>query len=403
MTSLTHARFPRRMSGLNLVIAGGGTGGHLIPGIAVAQKIRALAPESNVVFLIPGKPLERSILDAHGEDYVLCGGRSPVGNPLKKLTAVVSLAAAYRRSGAFLRGLSPDAVLGVGGYGSVCGGLAARRLGIPLFLQEQNVVAGRVNRLMSRYAEAVFAQWPLERPLHKNAAIEVTGNPIRTGLGSADRYESLRVLGLSPERSTLLIMGGSQGAAPINRAFTNNLDLLDVYSDRLQIIHLTGKAEFEEASRAWSGSRVTRAVLPFASDMAPLLAAADFVVCRAGATTVSELTALAKPMALIPLPTAADNHQELNARFIQKRGAGLLIHQSDLATQPVLHELLKRTILDRRRRGLLALNSRQLGKPGAATDIALRLLNRFGVQPSSRRADSISRADEREEALSLAA
>jgi len=388
MTSSTTTPRPFR-----LVIAGGGTGGHLIPGIAIAREVRRLAASSNVSFLIPGKQLERSILDAHGEPYAECGGRSPAGGVISKLKAAASLAFAVRRAHRMFRTDRPDAVVCVGGYGSFCAGVAAWRLGIPVFLQEQNTIPGRVNRILSRFAERAFVQWPLMRGLHRNCDVEVTGNPIRSELFAAvaNAPEGSTLPGLDPLKTTLLVMGGSQGAKSINDFILSDRPLLAECADRLQVIHITGERDLEANKAAWTTVPITTAVMPFSANMGEVYAASDMVLCRAGATTAAELLALGKPMALVPLPTAADNHQEHNARFIEACSAGVVIGQDKLAEPGMLRLFLTSVVLNDRRRAILAANAGLMGNPSAATTIATALLTRFGVKTRPMSAESLRR------------
>lgn len=376
-----------------VVIAGGGTGGHLMPGIAIAREIRRMAGSSDVSFLIPGKPLERKILESHGERFSECGGRSPAGGLLNKLKAAFSLTLAIRCAIRMFRADRPDAVVCVGGYGSFCAGMAARRLGIPLFLQEQNTIPGKVNRLLSRFAEGAFVQWPLMRGLHRRCRVEVVGNPIRSELFAAvaNAPEGATLPGFDPLKVTLLVMGGSQGASSINRFILSDRELLASCADRLQVIHITGDRELESCRAAWAETPVTSHVIPFAANMGELYAASDFVLCRAGATTVSEALALGKPMALVPLPTAADNHQEHNARFVEACSAGVTMAQDKLGEPGMLRIFLNGAVLNDRRRAILAANAGLLGVSDAATTITTSLLTRFGVKTRPMSAESLRR------------
>lgn len=367
-----------------IVFAGGGTGGHLIPAIALARSFERAAESSGqsirTHFLIPGKQLERTILDDHGMEYTLCGGVSPSGNPVRKAKAVLSLVRAYQACKRELAQLAPSAVIGVGGYGSVCGGFAARKLKLPLYLLEQNTMPGRVNRLMSRYARAMYAQWPLEREV--KCEVHLLGNPVRKSIFRFERHEAARKLGLDPQRKTLLVMGGSQGASAINQFITNNLAEIDQRSHAMQVIHLTGSATFDACEQAWGSRTHKHLVLPYASDMAAILAASDLVLCRSGATTIAELTALGKPMALVPLPSSAEDHQRLNAEYVERRGAAELIEQSTLADQSTIRHVLDDLLLSDTARARMALRSMTLGEADAGDLIASAILEGIGLQPA---------------------
>lgn len=386
-----------------IVIAAGGTGGHLIPGVALAQEFERLSPDIRVVFLIPGKQLEKSILDAHGLPYLCIGGKSPRGGLIGKLRAAWALTGAYRRARRILSELKPLQVFGAGGYGSVCVGLAAHRMGIPLALLEQNTIPGRVNRLMSRFAKVTYAQWPLERELHRTTKVEVVGNPIRRNIGRYDRATASRLLDFDPSRKTLLVMGGSQGSSAINAFITDNLLLLEKYHRKLQVIHLTGNGEYNEVRARWAHSRVKHRVMPFAKDMGPLLCASDIVLCRAGATTISELTALGRAMALVPLPNSADNHQYHNARYVAGQGAAVVIKQENLDRPATLETLLDELVLKTERLRVTSDCASLMGRPGAGKTIALRTLESLGMPVPTRGTEVLlrrSRESERTSATS---
>jgi len=374
-----------------IVFAGGGTGGHLIPAVALARELESMAEAAGnpvrIEFLIPGKKLERTILEDHGMSYTLCGGISPAGNVVRKAKAALSLYKAYRSCKNTLKQIKPLAMIGVGGYGSVCGGLAARSQKVPLYLLEQNTMPGRVNRLMSRYAEAMFAQWPLVKDV--KCPVEVLGNPTRSSLAKLSRSDAQRKLGLNPERKTLLVMGGSQGASAINNFVLNNFETLDERSRRVQVIHLTGEPHFDSANTAWAMRIVNNLVLPYVGDMSAVLAASDLVLCRAGATTIAELTSLGKPMVLVPLPSAAEDHQRLNAEYVQSFGADDDYEQSKLDSPDVMRELLDEILLDDRTRASMALRSLTLGKVNAGASIASRVLSGIGLQVTPQAVESM--------------
>ncbi len=373
---------------IRIIFAGGGTGGHLIPAIALAQEFERLHPEVRVRFLIPGKELERRILADHGMPFDECGGESPHGGWMARLRSVKSLFGAFRRSRKLLQRFEPNLVIGVGGYGSVCGGLAARSLKIPLVLMEQNVLAGKVNRFMARFADTTYVQWPLMQNLPGKSELKILGNPIRRNLGRYDRRMALRLLDLNPNSTTLLVMGGSQGASAINRFIETNLPNIEPYHRRLQVIHLTGERDYEAMRTAWAHSRVRHKVLPFASDMGPILAATDVAISRAGATTMSELAAFGKPMILVPLPGAADDHQTHNARYAAAYGAAYHLPQEQLGDSDCASALIREVVLDEARRASMSKACRLVARLDAGKRIALDMLARFGVKPSEEPAEN---------------
>ncbi len=372
---------------LSLVIAGGGTGGHLIPGIAIAREVRRLNAGATVTFMIPGSELERTILREHGEEWIECGGSSPSGRFGRKAKSAISLTRATFVAKRQLRNIRPNAVIAVGGYGSLCGGVAAWRLKLPLFLQEQNVIPGRVNRLLGRIASHAWLNWPVIKGLPKRLSREVVGNPLRDSIFGVTRGRATAQLGLERDLPTMLVMGGSQGASAINQ-FVADAEVWDRLAGQVQVIHLAGSRDFSAMQDFWNGRAVKSVVKPFSAEMGTIYAASDFVLCRAGATTVSELLALGLPMALVPLPSAAHNHQHLNARLIEASGAAILVEQRRLSEPGMLSTLLNNAVLNHRRRDIMASASRSMGRCDAATVIARSLLRRFEIDPVTSNPDA---------------
>ena len=375
-----------------VVIAGGGTGGHLMPGIALAQEFERLMPGCDVRFHIAGRDLEKTILHGHGMLYEVCGGASMSGGMVNKAKSAWSLYKAYRHSKKLMKTFRPHAVVAVGGYASFCGGRAASRLRIPLFVCEQNTIPGRVVRHLARKAERIFAQWPMEVDLSRKTEVEVIGNPIRRSLGKLSRELAVHKLNLDPDKTTMLIMGGSQGSRPINDGVLKNLDAIASKRDSVQVIHLTGSADFSRVKKAWMDAGMKAHVLPFSNDMGKLFAAADVVLCRAGATTIAELTALGKAMVLVPLPSAKDNHQAMNARYVASQGAAHVMNQDTLLEERTWLDMMKSLVLDPRRLRITADAASFLGRPRAGKAIALNILNHFDIQPDPHLVESERRA-----------
>ncbi len=367
-----------------ITFVGGGSGGHLIPAIALCQEFSRLLPESKRSFIIPGKKLEKDILNFHEIDYQVCGGFSPRGSLRRSMLFAPSLLKSYRKCISILKQEKPNVVIGLGGYASIYGGLAAWRLGIPLCLLEQNVIPGRVNRLMSRFSKTVYAQWPLkQKKLSRKTTVMVSGNPVRRNMGRYESAATRKWFGLDPNRKTLLVMGGSQGARALNNFITSHLNILESYASQIQIIHITGSRDFYINRERWAHAKVRHYVIPFAQEMGPIIAAADVVLCRAGATTISELSGFGKPMILIPLPSSRDNHQFFNADFVASQGAAKVILENSLPQSSTMKVLLNELICNPEALSTLANRSSILGNLRAGKDIALNLLGRFGIQPSS--------------------
>ncbi|MFP4475399.1 MAG: undecaprenyldiphospho-muramoylpentapeptide beta-N-acetylglucosaminyltransferase [Desulfatibacillaceae bacterium] len=355
---------------MRILITGGGTGGHLFPGIAVADAVADVSPGAGILFAHTGREFEKKALDAAGYQHLGLGTQGFLGRGLKnQLKAGFRLVWAFLRSLGVLVGFRPHVVLGVGGYASVPCMAAARCLFIPAALAEQNALPGRANRLMAKMAKKVYATFPESREYFPPGKVEVTGNPVRKALMEAiekhGRNEDV------DERFHVLVIGGSQGARGINRAVCDSLDRLP--PERFMFTHQTGDLDYDDvdlAHRNWGGGSVVR---PFFDDMDRRYREADFVVCRSGATTLAEVCALGKAALLVPYPFAADNHQEKNARAMEDEGAAEVILERDLSGDVLARRIEyyagRPGILDDMRQ-----RARKLGRPRAAYDIAEDLL-----------------------------
>ncbi len=361
---------------MHIILAGGGTGGHLFPGVAVAQGLRALEPSIQVTWLCTDRALDAAQLARYGIPFdVLPAPR--LGGWGAWLRFPFAFLAAVRRAGAYLDERKPGAVVSLGGYGGAPAVRAAAGRGIPTVLLEQNVIPGRANRYLARRAARVLTQWEESVPHFGRSAAktEVTGNPVREEIVRGDRAEARRVLGLRPDRRTLLVMGGSQGAGGINRAFETQAALVGAHRDRLQVLHLAGtETAAEGLRRAYAGAGVEASVLAFSDRMAQVQGAADFVVSRAGGTSIAELAVLGVPAALVPYPHAAENHQWHNAEAAAKGGGAIRVGEAELQTEAGLRPLLERAAGDTEALAAMADRMRALGRPDARRVVAERIL-----------------------------
>jgi UDP-N-acetylglucosamine--N-acetylmuramyl-(pentapeptide) pyrophosphoryl-undecaprenol N-acetylglucosamine transferase len=360
---------------MNVAFAGGGTGGHLFPGLALAEELRRRDPGSRLLFLCTERDAAyRALQDADvAVDVLPSRNRGPL--PLR----VASLAAAMPRAFRRLRAFGPDIVIGLGGYGSVAGVLCAKALRVPALLLEQNVIPGRTNRLLVHLADEVASQWQeAARYFRRRRRVRVTGNPLRHAIRRIGRATAADRLGLDAERPTLLVMGGSQGASPLNRAMCEAAPLLARPGLPLQVIHLAGRRDAEQVRATYARSELRAAVYDFLDDMAEAYSACDLALCRAGGTSIAELTALGVPAILVPLPHATDNHQHLNASVLESRGGAVLIEQRDLAPERLaacIQGLMNRP----QRLAEMANHSRAVGEPRAAAIVADRVAALTGV------------------------
>jgi UDP-N-acetylglucosamine--N-acetylmuramyl-(pentapeptide) pyrophosphoryl-undecaprenol N-acetylglucosamine transferase len=351
----------------HIVFTGGGTGGHLFPGLAVAERLREAFPRLRITFAGGGKPWERDQVTASGFDYLALPCR-PWPRRLRDLGRfVVDNAIGYRQARRFLGEQSVAAVVGLGGYTS--GPMARAAIGrrIPLVLLEQNVTAGRVNRWLAPRAALVctsFAQTgdclpALCRVVH-------TGNPIRSGFTASGRSRS------TDSARQLLILGGSGGARSLNEHVPRVLAQVRTSLTGWQILHQTGPADAEVTRELYRSLGLRARVAPFLADMPGVLASTGLAICRAGGTTLAELAAAGVPAILVPYPYAANNHQRLNADVFAAAGGGLVLDDRDAPGQlePRLVYHLPELLGDCQRRTAMAHALKQQAKPDAAREVA---------------------------------
>jgi len=316
---------------MKVIIAAGGTGGHLYPGIAIARE--ALAGAGNeVLFVGTEQGIEARVLPKESLPvrFITVGRLKGMGLG-SIIRTLFTLPRSLAQSVSLLRHERPHAVVGVGGYASGPVALAAWLLRIPLMIVEPNSYAGLANRVLGRFANRIFVCFP-GRDLQGFFSAKkkvLTGPLVRKGITGGDRGRALAAFGLETGRFTVFVMGGSGGAHAINRAMKEAAPELKNIAG-LQVLHQTGEKDVEDVKEGYRQAGVKAAVLPYIHDMAGAYAAADLVVSRSGATTVAELAVCGKRAVLIPYPFAADNHQEHNARSLAELGNGEVLVQKDL-------------------------------------------------------------------------
>jgi UDP-N-acetylglucosamine--N-acetylmuramyl-(pentapeptide) pyrophosphoryl-undecaprenol N-acetylglucosamine transferase len=343
-----------------VLIMAGGTGGHIFPGLAVAETLRAQGVP--VVWLGAAGGMETKVVPAHGIELhtIAVGGLR--GKGLKtRLMAPFMLARALLSSLTVLRRLKPRSVLSMGGYVAGPGGIAARLLHRPLLVHEQNRVAGFTNRKLAMHAQRVMAGFADSLP---NA--EWVGNPVRDAIASLS--PPAQRMSERNGRPRLLVLGGSLGARALNLAVPQALASMPG-EQRPEVLHQCGNRGIDEARKAYADAGVEARIVPFIEDMAGMYAWADLAVCRAGALTLAELTACGLGAVLVPFPHAVDDHQTRNAEALVAAGAAELIQERDLNTKDLAQRL---SSLLGNRAALLAMAeaARTLAKPNAAVDIA---------------------------------
>lgn len=367
----------------SIVIAAGGTAGHVYPGLALADALRRASAETRVTFLGTPRGIEKAAVPAAGYPIELIDV-IPWSRTLgaKRFLAPVSAAAATSRARALLGRLAPEVVVGMGGYASLPVVLAARTRRLPAVLHEQNAVPGLANIVGARAARRIAVTFPVTREAFpRGIEVRVLGNPLRAQIAALDRaalrMEAVAALGLDASRRTLLVMGGSLGAARLNDAV---VDLADAWRERadLQLFvaagRLHGGALRERLDAATRGNALLARCVDYLEKVEHGYAAADVALCRAGAATVMELAAVGLPSILVPYPYARANHQEANARALALAGGAEVVLDRD-ATADVLRPLLERLLDDDGTRASMAAGARSFAKPAAADDLAAWVLS----------------------------
>ena len=370
---------------MKIVIAGGGTGGHLFPGIAIAQEFKRLAPEvsnqgrgssAQMLFVGTEKGIESRVVPNEGFEirYISAEGLKGKGI-FTKIKSICKIPLGIIQSIKILNSFSPDIVIGVGGYASGPFCAASFLLGYLLVIQEQNLFPGFTNRILGRFADLIFISFEETRKFFNGRRVCLTGNPIRRGIAKSQTDDKefelkfhVEVSSLKPLKFTLLIFGGSQGAHSINKAMVDGLEYLVKFKDSTFIIHQTGITDFEFVKKSYEKIGFESEVVPFIHNMADSYKKADLIICRAGATTISEITACGKASILIPFPFAANNHQEMNAHVLKDNGAAEMIIEKDLSGEVLANKIL---FLMQSRTRLLEMErkSKKMGKPDAAKEI----------------------------------
>ncbi len=327
-----------------LVFAGGGTGGHLFPAIAIADRIWELLAERRsveIMFVGTQRGIEYRMRDKLGYPLELINVRGLARSlSLKNVLVPFVLAGALIQSWLLLRRFRPDVVIGTGGYVAMPVLRAAAWRKIPTVIQEQNSFPGITTRQAAKKAEKIYLGFAgAKKYLTTSAEIMVTGNPVRLSLADGDREAALREFDLDPAKKTILVLGGSQGARAVNGAVLASLQRGSL-KENYQILWQTGKRDYKDVA-AQAGSRATGCTLfPFAHDMAAVYAAADLAVARAGALTLAELQMCGVPSILIPYPHAAGDHQRKNAQEVAKAGMARVIDEDDFRDRDILAEAI---------------------------------------------------------------
>lgn len=355
---------------MKVIIAGGGTGGHVFPAISIAEEIVRRDPGNEILFVGTKRGLENELLNKRGFKIRHISSGGIVGKGFfKSMTGFFSAAMGLIESASIIRDFRPDAVVGVGGYVSGPLVLSAAVLRVPTAICEQNTVPGVTNRILGRFVKRVFVSFKGSGKFFAEDKVIVTGNPVRNEI--LQNASTVRV----PETLTCLVFGGSQGAGKLNCSVPEALSRIG--RKDLFVIHQTGTVDVDSVKKAYDRFHIHADVLTFIDDMAGAYGKCDFVIGRAGAGTVAEITALGKPSLLVPFPHATHNHQYENARALERAGAAILVKDEEATPENIARAL--DILLNKDKLNTMAESAGKLGRPGAAAEIVDEISKMAGV------------------------
>jgi len=368
---------------IKVMIAGGGTGGHIIPALSIGEALKQRNPKSELFFLGSDRGIEKEMIGGAGhrlEEFSLRG--LPRRPDLKSIKAAWATFQAYRRIRGLISEFKPDVMVGTGGYVTVPAILAAHRAKVPIVIQEQNTVPGRANRLLARFATEIHIHFAESRRHFKQRGkLRLSGNPVRVKIPEGRALRTLHRFRLYPDRKTVVILGGSQGAHSLNQAFCESLS--HFRGDRsVQFLIQTGAADHTEVLEAVRSSGVRAVVRGFFKNMEEIYGVAHLVVARAGAMTIAEISALGLPSLLVPYPHAMDDHQMANARALADKEAAVVLPDRELSGERLAEEI-RMLLNDGNRLRTMARHTYALSRPDAARRIAEAVESLGGGAPQS--------------------
>jgi UDP-N-acetylglucosamine--N-acetylmuramyl-(pentapeptide) pyrophosphoryl-undecaprenol N-acetylglucosamine transferase len=336
------------MADKHIFFAGGGTGGHIYPAIAVAEKIAAKSPKSRITFFCSERLIDAKILATANFEFVSLPAEGFSMKPSKLLNFISGLKKSTDIASKYFSDSKNPVLVSVGGFVSAGPIWAARKKNVPVYMLNVDMVPGKANRMLSRYARKIFVQF--EDSIgkfgkNKNKVV-LTGCPLRNDFSQINKTKATRMLGLDPAKKVLLITGASSGSANINNAIAMLVEKLGNYSDSWQVVHITGRTHKQAMLDFYTDAKMSFTVLDYYDDMASLLGCADLVIGRAGAVSVAEYAVAGVPAICMPYPYHRDCHQKLNAQELVKAGCGLIVDDSKDAENnaddlwPVLKDLM---------------------------------------------------------------
>ena len=355
-----------------IIISGGGTGGHIFPALSIADAIKAKHPDAKILFVGADNRMEMQRVPDAGYEIV---GLPIAGfdrkNLLKNIKVLWKIFKSQRMAKKIIKQFAPQAAVGVGGYASGPTLKMAASMGIPTLIQEQNSYAGVTNKILAKGAKMICVAYDGMERFFPQEKIRLTGNPVRKNLLEmrANRKEAMKAMNLDEEKKCVLIVGGSLGARSINEGIIANIEKIRANSD-IQFIWQTGKLYFEEMKQrvAAAGKPENLTITDFVSNMADALSAADLVVSRAGAGSISEFALLGKAVILVPSPNVSEDHQTKNAMALVEKDAAIYVADANAKEELVAKAI--ETVRDESKIASLEENIEKMGRPNAAEEIA---------------------------------
>jgi len=358
--------------------AGGGTGGHIYPAVAVAEKIAALAPGANIHFFCSARSIDAQILQKSRFEYTTLPAKGFSLRPGRLVQFCIWFLRSYRLAKKVIAASDNPIVVGVGGFVAAPVCRAAHKLNVPVGLLNVDIVPGRANKMIARWADEIFVQFGDTQKYFaaSKAKIHVVGCPLRSGFENPQPGQAIKQIGLNQNKKTLLITGASSGSENINQAVCSLLQKLDSFADDWQIVHLTGHTHYEKVKQMYSGAKIAHKVLAYFDDMPNLLAAADLVIGRSGAVSVAEYAAAAVPSICVPYPYHRDRHQYLNAGKLVEIGAAVIVDDLADAKEGVsrLWAELQNLMNDEKKRREMAYACKKAARLDASSKIAEKLI-----------------------------
>jgi UDP-N-acetylglucosamine--N-acetylmuramyl-(pentapeptide) pyrophosphoryl-undecaprenol N-acetylglucosamine transferase len=373
---------------MRVIIAGGGTGGHLFPGLAVAEEFKNRDRKTEIIFVGTEHGIEAKVVPREGYPIKFLRAEGMVGVSFKrKIKAIAKMIMSVKDSYKIIQDVKPDVMIGVGGYTSGVIMLIASLISIPTIIIEQNCIPGLTNRILGKFVKTVCITYQESIPYFPKGKTYLTGNPVRMNILRGSAESGYELFSLDKNLFTIFIFGGSLGARSINNAVIESLIHLQDLKKDIQFLHQTGKEDYERVRCAYRDLGFKGTVAPFIFEMGEAYAVSDLVISRAGATTLAEITALGKPAILIPYPYATGHHQELNAMKLLEMGAAKVIKPGELSGESISKTI--RILYENEAMRLeMQKNSRALGKLDASVrvvDIAMSILKNKGEKSNSGR------------------